>query len=147
MPQEANSEREELLNVPCRQTFLPGILRRCEPGKHTDGIALLLHGQMAHKNQTYIRHILGSIRKPADCRPSRYHRKLAQAIDEKLHVDSFRFDFTHAKYNQPDWEWHMCNLQRDVDELQSVIAFLETEYRYRVTLCEDARFLNIGLSR
>ena len=50
-------------------------------------------------------------------------------------MDSFRFDFAHALYNAPGWNWHMAQIQRDVDELAIVIAYLRGKLGYRIRLC------------
>ncbi|KAK9894416.1 alpha/beta-hydrolase [Cystobasidium minutum MCA 4210] len=108
-PYESNHE------VPCRDTFLSGILAQADPNRRSKAIALILHGQMAHKNQIY-------------------HRKLVKALAENRGIDSFRFDFAHAKYNQPGWVWHMAKIERDVEEMREVVLYLEQKLGYKVDL-------------
>lgn len=64
----------------------------------------------------------------------RYHRKLVKALAETRGVDSFRFDFAHAKYNQPGWVWHMAKIERDVEEIRAVVLYLEDKLGYKVDL-------------
>lgn len=67
----------------------------------------------------------------------RYHRKLVKALATERKLDSFRFDFAHAKYNQPGWVWHMAKIQRDVEEIRTVVKYLEEELGYRVDISKD----------
>lgn len=53
-PSDTPAVHEIHVQVPCRDTFLPGILAQAEPDRHSKEIALVLHGQMAHKNQMYV---------------------------------------------------------------------------------------------
>merc|ERR1712093_939166 len=106
---------ETYVEVPCRDTFLPGVLVQAQPESRSPTIALILHGQMAHRNQIY-------------------HKPLVRALVDSRRMDSFRFDFAHAKYGAPGWEWHMARIQRDVEELKTVIAYLEKTYGYKVGL-------------
>lgn len=64
----------------------------------------------------------------------RYHRKLVKALAENRGIDSFRFDFAHAKYNQPGWVWHMAKIERDVEEMREVVLYLEQKLGYKVDL-------------
>ena len=64
----------------------------------------------------------------------RYHRKLVKALAEKQGLDSFRFGFAHAKYNQPGWVWHMAKIQRDVDEIRAAVLYLEEKLGYKVDI-------------
>lgn len=112
---DMTSPHETSHEVPCRDTVLPGILAQADPNRQSKVIALLLHGQMAHKNQIY-------------------HRKLVKALADARGLDSFRFDFAHAKYNQPGWVWHMAKIQRDVDEIRAVVLYLEEKLGYKVDI-------------
>lgn len=49
-------------------------------------------------------------------------------------MDSFRFDFAHALYNAPGWDWHMAQFQRDVDEMTLVVRYLREKWGYKVEL-------------
>ena len=135
--------REGHIEVPCRDTFLPGILTFAHPDTRTPEIALMLHGQMAHKNQTCV--VYQPLRSPADAGLFRYHRPLAKALAQQVKIDSFRFDFAHAKYNQPGWDWHMSRISRDVDELQLVVDFLREKYGYKVKLREGRRICSFRM--
>jgi len=106
---------ETYIEVPCRDTFLMGTLVQAQPEARSKNIALILHGQMAHRNQIY-------------------HKPLVRAIAEQRKMDSFRFDFAHAKYGAPGWDWHMAQIQRDVDEIKTVVDYLESKFGYKVAL-------------
>ena len=47
--------RETAISIPCRDIHLPGILARADPDSPSKELALILHGQMAHKNQMCVR--------------------------------------------------------------------------------------------
>lgn len=66
----------------------------------------------------------------------RYHRPLVKALAQRKKMDSFRFDFAHALYNAPGWDWHMAQFQRDVEEIKLVVQFLKEKWGYKVGLGE-----------
>lgn len=72
-------------------------------------IAIILHGILAHKDQTYHKGLVAS-----------------------LSIDSFRFDF-RANHETPG-EWSMSNIDHDVQDLRAVITFLKERYGYAVEL-------------
>ena len=63
-----------------------------------------------------------------------YHRPLVKALAQRKKMDSFRFDFAHALYNAPGWDWHMAQFQRDVEEIKLVVQFLKEKWGYKVGL-------------
>ncbi|SNX83844.1 uncharacterized protein MEPE_02552 [Melanopsichium pennsylvanicum] len=72
-------------------------------------IAIILHGVLAHKDQTY-------------------HKQLARALP----IDSFRFDF-RANGETPG-TWSMGNLADDVEDLVAVVDYLRTKLEYTVEI-------------
>ena len=51
----STARHETTIDVPCRDIHLPGILARADPDSPSKELALILHGQMAHKNQMCVR--------------------------------------------------------------------------------------------
>ena len=103
---------EATLRIPSLQTGvnIVGILHHTHsPEQRTKDIALVLHGLMAHKNQSY-------------------HRELANALP----MDSFRFDFRGNGDTAGDWG--MCNIAQDVEDLQAVVHHLRHQWGYRIEL-------------
>lgn len=99
---------------------LVGILRHVQEQKPVDGtfprpLALILHGNLAHKDQLY-------------------HRKLAASLS----IDSFRFDFRHSVQGGESRQeaggpgWHMANFADDVVDIHTVVRFLRRKYNYHV---------------
>ncbi|PWN48432.1 alpha/beta-hydrolase [Violaceomyces palustris] len=72
-------------------------------------LALLLHGVLSHKDQTY-------------------HRRLVQELD----VDSFRFDF-RANHESPG-PWSMSSFEQDLEDLDVVLDYLRNHLGYRVQI-------------
>lgn len=110
---ESNSaEREVNIRVASAQpgVDIVGILRhRHSAAQRTEEVALILHGLMAHKNQSY-------------------HRELASALP----MDSFRFDFRGN--GDTGGCWGMCSIGNDMEDLQAVVYYLCREMGYRVEL-------------
>jgi hypothetical protein len=69
--------------------------------------------------------------------PHSYHKPLVKALAQRRRMDSFRFDFAHALYNQPGWEWHMAQFQRDVEEIKVVVQYLREKLGYSISLSES----------
>lgn len=104
---------EQTLFIPSVETdvSIVGVLHRVKDAwqeRHKD-LALILHGLMAHKNQSY-------------------HRELA----ESLPMDSFRFDFRGN--GDTNGTWGMCNTSQDIEDLQSVVYYLRNRLGYRIEL-------------
>ncbi|PWN42249.1 hypothetical protein IE81DRAFT_290667 [Ceraceosorus guamensis] len=78
-------------------------------------LALLLHGVLAHKDQTY-------------------HKGLVA----RLPIDSFRFDFRSNHETPPTGGdgggWGMAKFDEDLDDMRSVILHLRERYNYHVHL-------------
>ena len=45
---------ENYLEIPCRDSFLPGTLAQANPATRSNTVAVILHGQMAHRDQLYV---------------------------------------------------------------------------------------------
>ena len=73
-----------------------------------------------------------------------YHKPLVKALAQRRRMDSFRFDFAHALYNQPGWEWHMAQFQRDVEEIKVVVQYLREKLGYKISLSGSRR---VGLPK
>ncbi|CAD6566290.1 MAG: hypothetical protein CYPHOPRED_000546 [Cyphobasidiales sp. Tagirdzhanova-0007] len=106
---------ENYLEIPCRDSFLPGTLAQANPATRSNTVAVILHGQMAHRDQLY-------------------HKSLVRALIEYRQMDSVRFDFTHAKYGASDWKWHMARFHQDIEELQFVVDYLAEMLGYEIRL-------------
>lgn len=107
-----NGEEIELL-IPSVQSGvdLVGVLHRksTSDGGQPRRIALILHGLLAHKNQSY-------------------HKQLVQALP----IDSYRFDFRGNGDSKGDWT--MGDLSNDVQDLSTVISYLHHKQGYVVDL-------------
>ena len=106
------TEHEVSLCIPSAEAGvdIAGILHhRHSAQQKTREIALILHGLMAHKNQSY-------------------HRELAAALP----MDSFRFDFRGN--GDTGGSWGMCNIAQDIQDIQAVVHHLRHQLGYRVEL-------------
>ncbi|GAC94358.1 ectomycorrhiza-regulated esterase [Pseudozyma hubeiensis SY62] len=106
------AENEVTIRIPSAQpgADIVGILHhRHSAAQRTEHVALILHGLMAHKNQSY-------------------HVELAAALP----MDSFRFDFRGN--GETGGSWGMCNIGHDIEDLQAVVHHLRHEMAYRVEL-------------
>ncbi|CAO1625655.1 unnamed protein product [Sympodiomycopsis kandeliae] len=72
-------------------------------------LALILHGVLSHKNQSY-------------------HKLLSSSLP----IDSFRFDF-RANHETPG-EWNMAKFDNDIQDINCVLAYLEQHYNYNLQL-------------
>ncbi|ETS61312.1 hypothetical protein PaG_05280 [Moesziomyces aphidis] len=107
-----STEHEVTLRIPSAQTGVDivGILHHhYSTQQRTSDVALILHGLMAHKNQSY-------------------HRELAVALP----MDSFRFDFRGN--GETGGAWGMCNIANDIEDLQAVVYHLRHQLGYRIEL-------------
>lgn len=108
----SSTEHEVTLRIPSVQhgVDIVGILHhRHSTQQRTSDVALILHGLMAHKNQSY-------------------HRELAAALP----MDSFRFDFRGN--GETGGTWGMCNFAHDIEDLQAVVYHLRHRLGYRIEL-------------
>ncbi|CAO1615422.1 unnamed protein product [Parajaminaea phylloscopi] len=76
-------------------------------------LALIMHGVLCHKNQSY-------------------HPLLARSLP----IDSFRFDFRGNAESPllPDQEWDMASFGSDVQDINAVLDYLGAQYGYRCDL-------------
>lgn len=78
---------------------------------HAKPIALILHGVMGHKNYLF-------------------QKKLAQSLP----IDSCRFDFRGNHESNGSWHMGRKGLLNDLQDVDAVVAYLKSQYGYRVDL-------------
>lgn len=105
----ATLDTESKVQINSGRSTIAGILNQKEPGKLSNKVALILHGILSHKNQTY-------------------HRKLAS----RLPIDSFRFDFNGN--HESSGHWKVDGISNDVQDVSDVVHYLEQTFGYEVGL-------------
>lgn len=86
----------------------------------------ILHGILAHKNQSY-------------------HPLLAERLANERGLDSFRYDL-RAQGGESDGEWGMANFEDDVDDIETVVDAMKIKFGYKVHCSEYAFLLRRFLS-
>lgn len=80
-------------------------------------LVLIIHGQLAHKNQSY-------------------HRRLASSLSEERGWSSYRYDLRgQGGETEAITEWTSAGYEADVDDLQLVVDWFVNE-GYTITLSE-----------
>lgn len=109
IPNLYHSDQEAKIHIPSSEkgVDIAGLLNIKKLGNPSQKIALILHGILAHKNQSY-------------------HRELSA----QLPIDSFRFDFRGN--GETGGEWKVDGVLNDLQDIRSVIKFLQNDLGYEV---------------